>query len=77
MWIECPLLMGLLGDQLCAEILGVIKRLLSRSLCLSLYSGTTWKGYCELPYCEMKEIQDVGQNDFRTCDQEGIILFGG
>lgn len=25
----------------------------------------------------MKEIQDTGQNDFRTRDQEGIILFGG
>lgn len=58
-------------------LLVVIKRFLSRRLCLSLYSGTIWKGYSELPYCEMKEIQDTGQNDFRTCDQEGILLFGG
>lgn len=78
MWSVCPLLMGLLGDQpLCAKILVVIKGFLSGRLCVSLYSGTTWKDDSEFPYLEMRETQDKGQNDFRSCDQEGIILVGG
>jgi len=58
MLTECPFLVGLIRDQLRAEILVVIKGFLSSKDCISLYSGTSWNGDTKLPCEETRETED-------------------
>lgn len=63
--------MGILGDQLLlSKISVVIKRFLIGKLHVSHYSGTAWIDDSESPFLEVEKIQDKGENDSMSCDQE-------
>lgn len=57
-WTKYPLFLALLGhQQLCAKISVVVKGFLRTRLCVSHYSGTTWKDDPESSFLEMNPRQ--------------------